>query len=314
MVETAEFLLPDLRTAQGCFAASLDADSEGREGAFYVWTPAEVMAAGADPDELGVTAAGTFEPGTSVLQCPSDPPEWPPIREHLRGVREQRPKPARDDKVVLAWNAWTVTTLAEAGTLLGRGTGSRPRSPAGMAYGASTGARHAPARLPRRYARSGAGRARRPRRTGPRGVHADCGDWGRAARGPAPRRALSREFLDAGRDTAATDLIASAVDMTDNATPSGWNLAAEALLTASALTGDVALRARAETALGDAAHLVGHPQFWGHGLSVLATSGPLCEGRPAIDAQDTAYVGFVCDAPTTDAQALAGQVGARMNR
>ncbi|HPE13242.1 MAG TPA: thioredoxin domain-containing protein, partial [Actinomycetota bacterium] len=113
--ETAEFLLDEMLTEQGCFAASLDADSEGREGTFYVWTPEQVREAGGDPAALGVTDAGTFEHGTSVLQRPATD-AWP--RERLREVRAARPRPARDDKVVLAWNAWAVSALAEAGALL----------------------------------------------------------------------------------------------------------------------------------------------------------------------------------------------------
>ena len=352
VAETAEFLLRELRTEQGCFAASLDADSQGREGAFYVWTREEVVAAGGDPEALGVTDEGTFEHGTSVLQYPVAPgPEWPQVRQRLREVRDQRPRPARDDKVVLAWNAWTISALAEAGALLDE--------PGWVAAAVTCRDAlwdiHAEGATLYRVSRDGS--------RGPAlAVLEDLAALANAeftlsaVTGIEPRRGLqlveqlTRDFLDQGRDTAATDLIASGVDMGDNATPAGWNLAAEALLTASALTGDPALRTRAEEALGQAAHLVGHPQFWGHGLSVLeawldgprevavigpvgsvlhttalrgtapgvvvATSGPLCEGRPAIDGQDTAYVcrGFVCDAPTTDAQVLAGQVGARMDR
>jgi len=345
VVETGEFLLAQMRTSQGCFAASLDADSEGREGAFYVWTPAQVRAAGADPDALGVTEAGTFEAGTSVLQRPSDSPDWPAIREHLRRVREQRPKPARDDKVVLAWNAWAVTTLAEAGMLLGRGDWVE------AAVACRDGLW--------RFHRSGDTLLRVSRDGTPGHALAVLEDYAAlalaeftltAVTGADPQEglrlvdALSRLFLDAGRDTVATDLMPAAVDMTDNATPSGWSLAAEALLTASALTGDVSLRDRAQTVLGDAAQLAGHPQFWGHGLSVLeawldgprevavlapagsplhltalagtapgavvALSGPLCDGRARMGGQDTAYVcrGFVCDAPTTASDILAGQV------
>jgi uncharacterized protein YyaL (SSP411 family) len=343
--ETAEFLLTEMLTEQGCFAASLDADSEGREGTFYVWTPEQVRDAGGDPAALGVTDAGTFEHGTSVLQRPATA-DWP--RERLREVRAARPRPARDDKVVLAWNAWAVSALAEAGALLDE--------PAWVE--AAVRCRDALWDL-----HEADGRWFRVSRDGVRGdALAVLEDYAALANaeftlsavtGCGPDRGLdlvaqlTSTFLDQGRDTAADDVPAAAVDMSDNATPSGWNLAAEALLTASALTADAGLRARAETALGQAAHLAGYPQFWGHGLSVVealldgprevaivadvgsplhrvalhgtapgmvvATTGPLLEGRPRVDGLDTAYVcrGFVCDAPTTKPGVLAEQLRVR---
>ena len=343
--ETAEFLLDEMLTEQGCFAASLDADSEGREGTFYVWTPEQVREAGGDPAALGVTDAGTFEHGTSVLQRPATD-AWP--RERLREVRAARPRPARDDKVVLAWNAWAVSALAEAGALLDE--------PAWVE--AAVRCRDALWDL-----HEADGRWFRVSRDGVRGdALAVLEDYAALANaeftlsavtGCGPDRGLdlvaqlTSTFLDQGRDTAADDVPAAAVDMSDNATPSGWNLAAEALLTASALTADAGLRARAETALGQAAHLAGYPQFWGHGLSVVealldgprevaivadvgsplhrvalhgtapgmvvATTGPLLEGRPRVDGLDTAYVcrGFVCDAPTTKPGVLAEQLRVR---
>ncbi|HRV66189.1 MAG TPA: thioredoxin domain-containing protein [Candidatus Nanopelagicales bacterium] len=343
--ETAEFLLDEMLTEQGCFAASLDADSEGREGTFYVWTPEQVREAGGDPAALGVTDAGTFEHGTSVLQRPATA-DWP--RERLREVRAARPRPARDDKVVLAWNAWAVSALAEAGALLDE--------PAWV--DAAVRCRDALWDL-----HEADGRWFRVSRDGVRGdALAVLEDYAALANaeftlsavtGCGPDRGLdlvaqlTSTFLDQGRDTAADDVLASAVDMSDNATPSGWNLAAEALLTASALTADAGLRARAETVLGQATHLAGYPQFWGHGLSVVealldgprevaivadvgsplhrvalhgtapgmvvATTGPLLEGRPRVDGLDTAYVcrGFVCDAPTTKPGVLAEQLRVR---
>ncbi|MFC4605544.1 thioredoxin domain-containing protein [Rhodococcus kronopolitis] len=127
--ETAEFLLRDLRTAGGGFASALDADTEGVEGLTYAWTPDELTAALGFEDGiwaaglLAVSTAGTFEAGTSVLQLPADPEDWPrfeSVRERLFEVRTRRPQPARDDKVVTAWNGLAVTALAEAGAGFGR--------------------------------------------------------------------------------------------------------------------------------------------------------------------------------------------------
>jgi uncharacterized protein len=146
--ETCDFLLRELRTAEGGFAASLDADSDGREGAFYVWTPDELREVLGEQDAefaatvFGVTPDGTFEHGTSVLQRRADPldPATPGettvhpshisdisgierldrIRGTLLAVRDGRPRPARDDKVVAAWNGLAIAALAEAGVLFDR--------------------------------------------------------------------------------------------------------------------------------------------------------------------------------------------------
>ena len=126
--ETADFLLAELRTEQGGLASALDADTEGVEGRFYAWTPAQLVEALGEPDGrwaaalLEVTDAGTFEHGASTLQLltdPDDPERWASVRARLLAARAERVRPARDDKVVAAWNGLAVASLAEAGTLLG---------------------------------------------------------------------------------------------------------------------------------------------------------------------------------------------------
>src|SRR5690606_13272475 len=122
--ETAEFLLRDLHTPEGGFASALDADTvvDGRsaEGATYVWTPGQLREVLGDDDGewaaslLGVTDAGTFEHGTSTLQLPRDPDDpsrWATLRETLLRARVTRPQPARDDKVITAWNGLAVAAL-----------------------------------------------------------------------------------------------------------------------------------------------------------------------------------------------------------
>ncbi|MBH0776008.1 thioredoxin domain-containing protein [Nocardia sp. NEAU-351] len=132
-VETVEFLLADLSTAEGGFASALDADTHlepdgpGVEGATYVWTPAELVGElgpidGAWAAEVfGVGTAGNFEQGASVLTRYTDPDDearTERIRAALRAARDTRPQPARDDKVVTAWNGMAITALAEAGSAL----------------------------------------------------------------------------------------------------------------------------------------------------------------------------------------------------
>ena len=132
--QTADWLTREMRTAEGAFASSLDADSPGpdgtpTEGAYYVWTPRQIREVLGDEDGrwaadlLRVFDGGSFEAGTSVLRLPADPddPErWAALRDRLRRAREDRPAPARDDKVVTAWNGLAVAALAEAGALLDR--------------------------------------------------------------------------------------------------------------------------------------------------------------------------------------------------
>ena len=136
--ETLDWMLRELRTGEGGFAASLDADSEGEEGKFYVWDPAELRAIlGPEDGEFaaeafGVTEAGTFEHGASVLQRraePADTARLARVRSALLAARAGRVRPARDDKVVAAWNGLAISALAEGGPAASGGrTSPRPRA------------------------------------------------------------------------------------------------------------------------------------------------------------------------------------------
>jgi uncharacterized protein YyaL (SSP411 family) len=127
--ETCAWMLAELRTAQGGFASALDADSEGAEGTFYVWTPAELTRelgeadGGYAAEVFGVTRHGTFEHGASVLQLhtdPADPERFARLRSALLAARARRVRPGRDDKVIAAWNGLAIAALAEAGLVLDR--------------------------------------------------------------------------------------------------------------------------------------------------------------------------------------------------
>jgi uncharacterized protein YyaL (SSP411 family) len=126
--ESADWMIRELGTAEGGFASALDADSEGVEGRFYVWTPAELVEVlgaedGAWAAELfEVTEAGTFEEGASTLQLrhrPDDTERLESVKARLLAAREERVRPARDDKVVAAWNGLAISGLVDAGLLLG---------------------------------------------------------------------------------------------------------------------------------------------------------------------------------------------------
>ena len=282
--ETAEFLLRDLRTPEGGFASSLDADADGVEGLTYAWTPAQLREVlGEDGDVvaglLDVTDAGTFEHGSSTLQLPRDPDDRPwfdGVRSRLLQARGRRPQPARDDKVVTSWNGLAVAALADAGALLGE--------PAWV---------EAAVRCARYvldvHVRDGVLlRASRDGRGGDvRAVADDHGNLAEGllalhrATGEASWLAHARTVLDGARAFAADDggfhdtaadaepLYLRPRSAADNAEPSGQSALAGAFVALGALTGDTdALtvgRAAVSAGLGLAAR---EPRFGGWTLAV----------------------------------------------
>ncbi|HET9671624.1 MAG TPA: thioredoxin domain-containing protein, partial [Actinomycetota bacterium] len=119
-ISTLEYLLREMRQPEGGFSSSQDADSEGVEGKFFTWSWDELTSlVGEDlADAFGATPGGHRE-GTNVLWLPdgSDPtrPELDGARKTLFQAREQRARPATDDKVLTAWNALAIQAFAEAG-------------------------------------------------------------------------------------------------------------------------------------------------------------------------------------------------------
>ncbi|MFF3944218.1 thioredoxin domain-containing protein [Streptomyces sp. NPDC001902] len=301
-LETADFLVRELRTHEGGFASALDADSDKPggghgEGAFYVWTPAELEEvlgkedAALAAEYFGVTEDGTFEEGASVLQLPADggfvdAGRIASVRRRLFTAREGRPRPGRDDKVVAAWNGLAVAALAETGAYF-----ERPDLVAAAVEAADLLVRvHMDAR----------GRLARTSRDGTVGGNAGVlEDYADVAEGFLALAAVTGEgvWLDlAGLlldsvlrhftgedgtlyDTAddAETLIRRPQDPTDNAAPSGWTAAAGALLSYAAYTGSSRHREAAERALGVVGALAGRvPRFIGWGLAVAeaALDGP----------------------------------------
>ena len=332
-LETCDWMLAALATAQGGLASSLDADTpvrgadgavHGVEGFTYAWTPAQLVEVLGDDDGawaaqlLRVSGQGTFEHGTSTLQLDRDAwadkaqaQRWRTVRAALLAARTARPQPARDDKVVAAWNGLAIAALAETGALL-----DRPDLVAAAERAAdllvavhlvaepSDGQGHR-VRL-RRVSRDG-------RAGAPAGVledYADVAEGLLALHGVTGEPAwldLAGGLLDTVLDHFAdptggfydtpadgTDAALAAVrrpqDPTDNAYPSGWSAAAGALLSYAALTGSARHREAAAGALG----VVGAagpraPRAFGWGLAVaealadgpreVAVVGP--DGDPA---------------------------------
>ena len=139
--EVLEYIVRDMTDRSGAFYSSEDADSEGEEGKFYVWTRAEIMSVlGEEEGSLfceffNVTEAGNFEHGASILNTPLSLEEFAATKgaglEELRrrintskqrlfNLREARVRPGRDDKSLAAWNGLMLTAFAEAANILGR--------------------------------------------------------------------------------------------------------------------------------------------------------------------------------------------------
>src|SRR3954452_5940814 len=123
--ETLDWAMRELRQDEGGFASSLDADSEGVEGKFYVWAPDEIRAAlGELADDaishFGVSEQGNFEGKNILVRATSDPPELATIKARLLAAREERVRPGLDDKRLTSWNALMISALADAGAALGR--------------------------------------------------------------------------------------------------------------------------------------------------------------------------------------------------
>ena len=331
--QTAEFLIRDLRTEQGGFAAALDADAvpspelaailghsgqsghsagppadsgaaaeagsgSAVEGASYVWTPGQLAALLGPQDGpwaaqlLGVTAAGTFEHGTSTLQMrrdPDDPQRWERVRAPLLEARNLRPQPLRDDKVVTAWNGLAIAALAQAGAIF-----DEPEwiDAAAAAAALIADLHEVDSRL-RRVSRDGVvGNAA--------GVLADYADFGDGllalyqATGDARWYRLARELLTTAvkefrRDGVWVDhlpqgTLPAGSDVADNAEPAGTSAMAQALLTLAALGGGVdddgpmvARRIVGELLAGQLGLMGRQPRFAGNWLSVALAwlAGPL---------------------------------------
>lgn len=297
--ETAAFLIDDL--AEGdMFTSSLDADAAGSEGSTYVWTPAQLRdVLGADDGAwaatvFNVTANGTFEHGSSVLQLladPDDPERCARVRAALLAARAQRVQPPRDDKIVTAWNGLAITALAEASVALDDSTlldaavrcaerivdvhivdGRLRRASLGGMVGES-------AAILEDYAALA---------TGLLTLYQLTGDQSWLSTAAELVSLALRHFADPDRpgrwfDSAddAEALMVRPADPLDGATPSGASLIAEALLTIGHIVdGEWAARygeAAADTLLAHSPLLARAPRSAGHWLAVAeaAVRGPL---------------------------------------
>ncbi len=285
-LETCDWMIAELGTAEGGFASALDADSDGAEGAYYVWSQAEIVDVLGEDDgdyaigQFAVPAAGNFEHGRSVLMRPADPADplrFERVRSALLAARAARPRPARDDKVVAAWNGLAIAALADAGLVFDRAD-------------LVEAARGAAGLLARVHLSDGRlARTSRDGVTGPSaGVLEDYGCVAAGflalsgANGEARWVTLAGELLevalrrfrreDGGFYDTADDserLYYRPADPADGPSPSGTFAVAGALLSYAALTGSSRHREAAVAALGSLGQVAAsYPQAAGWGLAV----------------------------------------------
>ncbi len=303
--ETLHFVRRELRTADGGFASSLDADTDGVEGATYVWSKAEIDAvlgedAAVFDAAYGITENGNWE-GQNILtraaDATDDEPRLPDIRRRLLEFRNTRPQPGRDDKILTAWNGLMIASFAEAGAAMGRADWTET-------------AEHA-ADLLLREARDSQGRLSRSWKDG-RALHSGVlEDYANLAEGLlalysatfaerwfVAARALADQILAHFADPAggffdtADDhetLITRPKSLQDNAMPSGNAMAVTVLLKLAALTGGGRYSDAAERALAQVTSYVHrYPTAFGQWLGALTFSlGDVTEvaivGDPAAD-------------------------------
>jgi uncharacterized protein len=280
--ETLDWALREMRAPEGGFYSALDADSEGVEGKFYVWTLDEVREALGDDAEaaivyFGLTEEGNFEGKNIPVREGAEPP--PGVKERLYEVRAKRVWPGLDDKRLAAWNALMISALAEAGAVLGEARYvDAARDCAAFVLGSM---------------RDPNGRLLRTFKDGRAHLNAYLEDhayliealltlyessfdpqWFAAARELADR--LIARFADNERggffETSSDheQLVARRKDLEDNPIPAGNSSAAYGLLRLAALSGEHEYERRAEGVLRLLHELAPrHPQAFAHLLQAL---------------------------------------------
>ncbi len=272
--ESLAFVSRELSNPQGGFYASLDADSEGREGKFYLWTQAEIQAALGESWEFfktayKITAAGNWE-GETVLQRAVEDAALSTLfklpeaevavkladcHARLLAIRAARQRPGTDDKIITVWNGLMLSAFAEAARVL---------DPAYLKTATHSANFLLTALRP-------GGKLCRAWRNGKTSGQAFLEDYAALALGlldlyqvafDVRSCALAQELIDemvarfsdplGGFFDTPLDgetLLVRPKDLQDNATPSGNALAVEALLKLAALTGRADYRSLAEQAL-----------------------------------------------------------------
>jgi uncharacterized protein len=345
-----DFMLRELATPGGGFAASLDADTNGVEGATFTWMPGEVREVLGDASPLfeaayGVSEAGNWEGVTILSRVRSDAEladrfglsaadvvrQLGAARAALFEARSARPQPARDDKVLAAWNGLAIAALAEAAraleavapSLADRAAAYRDAA-VRAADDVLAGLRVAPGRLRRSW---------KDGRATAEGVledHANLAEGLLALYEATGDERWFRESIDLAEgilarfadpaggfhDTAddAEALVVRPRDLQDNAVPCGSSMAVTVLLRLAALTGEPGFRAAAERALaGVGPYLARFPTAFAwwlcaleaahQGISEVAIVGSGPEADALVRAASRTYGPFRVLAASTDTAA-----------
>ena len=321
--ETLDYVVREMTDPSGGFYSAQDADSEGIEGKYFVWRPEEVVQVlgKADGeifnDHFGVTLVGNFE-GLSILSVVEGPPQQSDMTEDdlsellgrsratLLEVRDRRVRPARDEKVLTAWNGLMLSAFAEAGAVLGRDDYT---AVAESAAAFLLDHLREDGRLLRSY-KDGTAKLKGYLEdyafliAGLISVHEATfgGRWLREAvdLGRSMVELFwdepSAQFYDTGGDHEA--LVLRPRDISDNAIPAGSSMAADVLLRLSVITGDSEYQRLASTALRSARELMTRfPTSAGQWLCALDFY--------LSTAKEVAIIG---DRAQSDTQALASEV------
>ncbi len=296
--ETLDYVVREMVSPEGGFYSTQDADSEGEEGKFFIWTTDEIETALLAEDArlfmlyYDVTKAGNFE-GKNILHVEQDAQtvadkaqvnletlqaSLKRSREMLFELREKRVKPGRDEKILTSWNGLMLRSFAEAARYLDR--------PDYLQVATNNAEFLLRELIPD-------GRLLRTYKDGRARLHGYLEDYAFLADGllalyeasfnprwfTEARRLMDEAiklfadeqnggFFDTGSDHEA--LISRPKDIMDNATPAGNSVAADVLLRLAAFTGEEAYRRRADDYLRPIADImVQHPQAFGHILGAL---------------------------------------------
>jgi uncharacterized protein YyaL (SSP411 family) len=321
--QTADYLLREMQQTGGGFSSSQDADSEGVEGRYFVWSWVELLENGSEAVAtcLGAVREGNWE-GANVLWRPlpleavADELSIDPealgrdverTRARLFEARQARVRPSTDDKVLSGWNGLAIAALAEAGRAF-----DEPRYVGAAVHAADFVLEHL---------RDDRGRLLRSWRGGRAGVPAYADDHALLADGLLvlsettfdlrylrEARSLGEQllrlfwdrdgggFFQSGSDAEA--LVVRPKDLQDNAVPSGNSAAAEVLLRLAHLTGEPDFELAAASALRVVLDAMGKwPTGFGHALCALDLYlGPVKE------------VAIVGDQQSRETRALAAEV------
>ncbi len=316
--ESIEYVLRDLAHREGGFFASEDADSEGEEGRFYVWTPAQVDEVLGPEDgafacrALGITARGNFEGGRSVPHRaidldPAEEARFETLRARLFAARAQRVRPGLDDNIITSWNALMIEGLCAAW----QATGVNRYLEAAQSAAAFIGARMT-------MADGGVYRAWRDGSARVAGflddyavlanalidLYESCFDPMYLGRAVELADRILAKFWDDGLYFTPNDgepLVHRPRAPYDHAWPSGTSSAAFALLRLYELTGTTLYRERAEQVTGALqgaaarnafgfSHLLAAIDFAAQGPLTIIFAGELAAAQPLLQVAHRTYV------------------------